>query len=82
MSDSDFHWSNSMEIDGEALNLWSVRSDAHCSCLSFKGCSLGCWAQRGSLPLTEHHLPMWDIFIKHQSRGLVFVLSGIANRWS
>lgn len=24
MSDSDFHWSNSMEIDGEALNLWSA----------------------------------------------------------
>lgn len=29
MSDSDLHWSNSMEIDGEALNLWSASEIRH-----------------------------------------------------
>lgn len=29
MSDSDLHWSNSMEIDGETLNLWSATEIRH-----------------------------------------------------
>lgn len=29
MSDSDLHWSNSMEIDGETVNLWSATEIRH-----------------------------------------------------
>jgi len=83
VNDCDLHWSNSMEFHEEALNLWSA-SEIRCSLfmprlrrmLFGMLCAEGIFATE-----TTSSFHMDSLYIA-PSRGLIFLLSDIADRKS
>lgn len=83
MSDSDLHWSNTIDVDGEALNLWGASEIRHSLFVpELQRMLFGMLDTERIFPPERPSSSHVAYLYQDWSRGLIFLLSDLANRLS